>query len=147
MFCQKSRYCPLSRHREFTFTAEADKRPCCFWTEADKSILANQHAVIRSGDKATFTLKRCASWEEFRQSWLKWSRMDHFDELDEPVISSSGCKRKIKAETARYNGEGTDPCIACNHIHKSMITTTIFVRHLHCLLRRSQRLNKCCFKL
>ncbi len=48
------------------FTAEADKRP-----EADKFILANQRAVFRSGDKATFTLKRRASWEEFHQSWLK----------------------------------------------------------------------------
>ncbi len=50
--------------------------------------------------------------------------MDHFDELDEPVISS-GRKRKIKAETfsqslakaVRYNGEGKALCIACNHIH------------------------------
>ncbi len=49
----------------------AKKRPCCFWTEADKSILANQRSVFRSGDKATFTLKRHASWEEFHQSWLK----------------------------------------------------------------------------
>ncbi len=80
--------------------------------------------------------------------------MDNFDELDEPVISSSGRKRKIKAETfsqslakaARYNGEGKAQCIASNHIHKSMITTT-FVRHLHCHLRRLQRLNKCFFKL
>ncbi len=32
------------------FTAEADKHPC-LWTEADKSILANQHAVFRSGEK------------------------------------------------------------------------------------------------
>ncbi len=54
--------------------------------------------------------------------------MDHFDELDEPVISSSGRKGKIKAATfswilakaARYNGEGKALCIACNHIHKSM---------------------------
>ncbi len=46
--------------------------------------------------------------------------MDNSDEL-EPVISSSGRKRKIKAETfsrslakaARYNGEGKAPC----HIH------------------------------
>lgn len=51
--------------------------------------------------------------------------MDNFNELDEPVISSSGQKRKIKAETfswilakaVRYNGEGKAPCIACNHIH------------------------------
>ncbi len=75
--------------------------------------------------------------------------MDNFDELDEPVISSSGRKRKIKAETfslylakaARYNDEGKAPCIACNNIHKSMITTTTFVRHLHCHLRKLQRLN------
>ncbi len=47
--------------------------------------------------------------------------MDHFDELDEPVISSSGRKRKIKAETfsqnlvkaACYNGEGKALCIVC----------------------------------
>ncbi len=42
--------------------------------------------------------------------------MDNFNELDEPVISSSGCKRKIKAETfhetlqkqqaSSYNDEG-----------------------------------------
>ncbi len=38
------------------FTAEANKRPCCFWTEADKSILANQRAVFRSADQVTFTL-------------------------------------------------------------------------------------------
>ncbi len=51
--------------------------------------------------------------------------MDNLDELDEPVISSSGRKRKIKAETfswnlakaAHYNGEGKALCIACNHIH------------------------------
>ncbi len=51
--------------------------------------------------------------------------MDNFDELDEPMISSSGRKRKIKAETfsrslakaVRYNGEGKALCIACNHIH------------------------------
>ncbi len=51
--------------------------------------------------------------------------MDHLDELDEPVISFSGHKRKIKAETfsrnlakaARYNGEGKALCIVCNHIH------------------------------
>ncbi len=51
--------------------------------------------------------------------------MDNFDELDEPVISSSGRKRKIKAETfsrslakaARYNGEGKALCIVRNHIH------------------------------
>ncbi len=82
--------------------------------------------------------------------------MDHFDELDDPVISSSGRKRKIKSETfswnlekaARYNGEGKALSIACNHIHKSMITTTtMFVRHLHCHLRRLQRLNECFFVL
>ncbi len=67
-FCQKRHFQGIASSR---FTAEADKRPCCFWTEADKSILANQRAVFRSGDKATFTLKRRASWEEFRQSWLK----------------------------------------------------------------------------
>ncbi len=51
--------------------------------------------------------------------------MDNFDKLDEPVISSSGRKRKIKAETflqnlakaARFNGEGKALCIVCNHIH------------------------------
>ncbi len=51
--------------------------------------------------------------------------MDNLDELDEPVISSSGRKIKIKAETfsrnlakvARYNGEGKAPCSACNHNH------------------------------
>ncbi len=54
-----------------TFKASRVHEVCCLWTEADKSILANQSAVFRSGDKATFTLKRRASWEEFRQSWLK----------------------------------------------------------------------------
>ncbi len=52
--------------------------------------------------------------------------MDNFNELDEPIISSSEGKRKIKAETflwnqekaARYNGEGKALCIVCNHIHK-----------------------------
>ncbi len=39
--------------------------------EAAKSILANQHTIFRSGDKATFTLKRRARWEEFGQSWPK----------------------------------------------------------------------------
>ncbi len=51
--------------------------------------------------------------------------MDNFDELDEPVIFSSGQKRKIKAETvllnlakaACNNGEGKALCIACNHNH------------------------------
>ncbi len=51
--------------------------------------------------------------------------MDNFDEFDEPVTSSSGRKRKIKAEMfsrslakeACYNGEGKALCIACNHIH------------------------------
>ncbi len=45
--------------------------------------------------------------------------MDNYDELDEPVISSSGRKIKIKAETfswnpakaARYNGEEKALCI------------------------------------
>ncbi len=53
------------------------------------------------------------------------SRMDNFDETDEPAISSSGQKRKIKAEmfsrslakAERYNGEGKAPGIACNHNH------------------------------
>jgi hypothetical protein len=52
--------------------------------------------------------------------------MDNFNKLDEPVISSSGRKRKIKAETfsqnlakaARYSGEGKSPCILCNHNNK-----------------------------
>ncbi len=47
--------------------------------------------------------------------------MDNFDELDEPVISSSGRKRKIKAETfslnlekeARHNVEGKAHYNAC----------------------------------
>ncbi len=69
-------------------------------------------------------------------------------------VISSGRKRKIKAETfsrifakaARYNDERKALCIVCNHIHKSMITTTTtFVRHLHCHLRRLQRLNQCLF--
>ncbi len=38
---------------------------------AFKSILANPRAVFRSGDTATFTLTRRASWEEFHQSGLK----------------------------------------------------------------------------
>ncbi len=80
--------------------------------------------------------------------------MDNFNELDEPVISSSGRKRKIKdemfswslAKAAHYNDERKALCIVCNHIHKSMITTTtMFVRHLHYHLRRLQRLNKCFF--
>ncbi len=79
--------------------------------------------------------------------------MDNFNELDEPIISSSEGKRKIKAETflwnqekaARYNGEGKALCIVCNHIHKYMITTTTFVKHLHCHLRILQRLNKLFF--
>ncbi len=51
--------------------------------------------------------------------------MDDFEELDEPGISSSGRKIKIKAETfsrilakaARYSVEGKALCSACNHIH------------------------------
>ncbi len=47
--------------------------------------------------------------------------MDNFDKLDEPVISSLGRKKKIKAETfsqnlakaAGYNGEGK----LCNNNH------------------------------
>ncbi len=52
--------------------AEADKHPCCLWTEAN---LANQCSVFRS-----VTLKRRASWEEFRKNRQKWSRMDNLDE-------------------------------------------------------------------
>ncbi len=104
-FSQKSLYCPLSMYREFPFHLYRSRQaPLLFlWTEADKSILANQHAVFRSGDMA-FTLKRRASWEEFRQCWLKVieTRIDHFDE---PVISSSGRKRKIKTETFSWNFE------------------------------------------
>ncbi len=55
-FCQKSLYCLLSRHRKFTFYCRSWQAPLCLWTEADESILANQHAVFRSGDKANFTL-------------------------------------------------------------------------------------------
>ncbi len=81
--------------------------------------------------------------------------MDNFNELDEPIISSSEGKKKIKAETflwnqekaARYSGEGKALCIVCNHIHKYMITTTTFVKHLHCHLRILQRLNKFFFLL
>ncbi len=40
------------------FTTEVNKRLCWFWTKTDKSILANQCAVFRSGDKATFTLSQ-----------------------------------------------------------------------------------------
>ncbi len=83
------------------------------------------------------------------------SRIDNFDELNEPVISSSGRKRKIKAEmfsrslakAARYNGEGKAQCIACNHIHTVYDHNNVFVRHLHCRLRKLQRLNECFFKL
>ncbi len=57
-FCQKKLACPLPRHREFTFYC--NKCHCCLWTEADKSILANQHAVFRSGDKATLALSQMA---------------------------------------------------------------------------------------
>ncbi len=76
--------------------------------------------------------------------------MDNFDELDEPVISSSGRKIKIKAETfsrnlakvARYNGEGKAPCSACNHNH------TVYDHNNNNVcqaLRRIQRLNECFF--
>ncbi len=61
----------------------------------------------------------------FVKADYKWSRMDHFNKLDESVITSSGCKRKIKDETfscnlakaARYNVEGKALCIGCNRIH------------------------------
>ncbi len=51
--------------------------------------------------------------------------MDNFNELDEPVIPSSGHKRTIKAETflqnlakaESFNGEGKALCIVYNHIH------------------------------
>ncbi len=49
------------------------------------------------------------------------------------------------AKAERYNGEGKALCIACNHIHKSMITTSTFVRHLHCHRRRLQRVDECFF--
>ncbi len=69
--------------------------------------------------------------------------MDNFDKLDEPLISSSERKRKIKAEmfsqnpakAARYNGEGkTASCIDVNHNNQA------FVRRRHCQRRRLQRL-------
>ncbi len=40
------------------FTAEAGKHHCCLWTEAGMSILANQNAVFRSGDKAASHFER-----------------------------------------------------------------------------------------
>ncbi len=63
--------------------------------------------------------------------------MDNFDELDKPVISSSGRKRKIKAETfsrsiakaARYNGEGKAQCIACNPLPKSSILQVYLIKY------------------
>ncbi len=81
--------------------------------------------------------------------------MDNFYELDEPVISSSGRKRKITAETfsqnlakaACYNGEGKKLRVLCviTSIQSMIATTTMFVRHLHCHVRRLQRLNECFF--
>ncbi len=76
--------------------------------------------------------------------------MDNFDELNEPVISSSGRKRKIKAETfsrslakaVRYDGEGKAQCI---HIYAVYDHNNVFVRLLHCHLRKLQRLNDCFF--
>ncbi len=74
--------------------------------------------------------------------------MDNFDELDEPVTSSSGRKMKIKAKTfswnlakaARYNVEGKLlPVLHVITSTQSMITTTTFLRRLHCQLRRLQR--------
>ncbi len=58
--------------------------------------------------------------------------MDNFDELNEPVISSSGRKRKIKAETflrslakaVLYNGLGKAQCIGVITSMQFMITTT-----------------------
>ncbi len=137
------------------FTVEADKCPCCFWTEADKSILANQRTVFRSGDKATFTLKRRASWEEFSQSWLKSDRGW--------IISTNmmnlwyllqGWKRKINAETfswnlakaACYNGEGKALCMACNHIHTVYDLNNNVCQVSTCHLRRLQRFNECFLK-
>ncbi len=119
------------------FTAEADKHPCCLWIEADKSILANQHAVFRSDEKAACHFASKTGW--------KWSRMDNFDKLDKPVISSSGCKIKIKAaffnifftEPAHYSGEEKFPELCAITTIQSMITT-MFVMHLHCQLRRLQ---------
>ncbi len=78
--------------------------------------------------------------------------MDNFDELNELVISSSGRKRKIKAETVsrslakavRYDGEGKAQCIVCNQIHTVYDhNNNVFVRLLHCHLRKLQRLNEC----
>ncbi len=74
------------------------------------------------------------------------------NEFDEPVISSSGRKRKIKAEmfsrslakAARCNGERKALCTACNHIHTVYDHNKVCqASTLHCHLRRLLRLNKC----
>ncbi len=48
MFCQKKLYCPHSRHHEFMFYCRSRQAPLFL---NNKSILANQSAVFRSGDK------------------------------------------------------------------------------------------------
>ncbi len=119
MFFKKASIVHFQGIASSCFTAEADKRPCCFWTEANKSILANQRAVFRSGAKATFTLKRHASWEEFRQSWLKVFEDGSFRRTWWTCDIFFRAKRKIKSETFSWslaNGEGKAPCFACNHI-------------------------------
>ncbi len=74
--------------------------------------------------------------------------MNNLDELDEPVMSFSGRKKKLKAEmfswnlakAARYSGEGKAQCIASNHIHTVYDRNNINVCQAS-TLRRLQRLN------
>ncbi len=60
--------------------------------------------------------------------------MDNFDKLDEPVISSSGRKRKIKAEmfsrtlakAACYNSEGKVLCIV--RVKEMQVCVCVYVK-------------------
>ncbi len=100
---KKAGYCPLSSIACSHFTAE--RKHLLFWTEADKSILANQHAVFRSGDKATFTWWTCDS-----SSGLKGNKS--WNVFTEP------CKSSV------LQWWGKAPCIAVITTIQYMIKTT-----------------------
>jgi len=101
------------------------KHSYCVWTQPNKSVLASQCAVFRSGDKAVSQFEK-TSWLRGVLSVLNKSDRGWIilTDLMNCVISSSGHKRKIKAENfswnfvkaARYSGDVNCPvlhvCIA-----------------------------------
>ncbi len=71
-FVKKASISTFKASRVHVLLQKLTSAPCCFWTEADKSILANQCAVFRSGDKATFTWKDVLA----ERSFIKLTKSD-----------------------------------------------------------------------